>query len=115
MLSWRTRFLVINARPHTKINMAIISIDRMWLFVVEVKQCSCTSIKLYQVHSLTRNIPISNQSFGMGYRYIWPWGQERTRTGSRDFCPSTEHEGWTPNLVLIVVDLTYYYRQSSTM
>lgn len=72
----------------------------MWLFVVEVRQCSCTSIKLHQVHSLTRNIPISNQSFGMGYRYIWPWGSQDvfTRTGGRDFCPlsSTEHEGWTP-------------------
>lgn len=72
----------------------------MWLFVVEVRQCSCTSIKLHQVHSLTRNIPISNQSLGMGYRYIWPWGSQDvfTRTGGRDFCPlsSTEHEGWTP-------------------
>lgn len=59
----------------------------MWLFVVEVKQCSCTSIKLHQVHSLTRNIPISNQSFGMGYRYIWPWGFKTYKNRESWFLP----------------------------
>lgn len=100
------------------------------------KKQPSTPIKLHQVHSLARNIPISNQSFEMGYRYIWRlgsgWGwhwlgqSEGVVISASPSQPSSqtrpEHEGcecWTPNLVLIVVDLTYYYyyyyRQSSTM